>query len=282
MPTEDYYKVLGVPRNASNEQIKEAFRKKAKLYHPDVNKDPTASEKFKELAKAYQTLSDTDERKKYDRFGMSDKFSQSTFDFSKFFTNSNSFFDFNFSENIREKGPTKVVDVECHLQELFFGVEKMFRVRRVRLAPFGRSVTEEVERVVQIRPGYKAGTKITFPGLGDEKPGLQPGDIVFVVKEKPHPLFRREKDDLIVTKTVSLKEALTGVCFMVTSIDGKKFKVDSTNFVLYPGFVYSIQDAGMPITKYWPSRGLLKIVFKVNFPQGLSQTQKATLKTVLD
>ncbi len=69
MSQRDYYEILGVPRSASNEEIKAAFRKLARQYHPDVSQEPDAEERFKEINEAYAVLSDTDKRAAYDRFG---------------------------------------------------------------------------------------------------------------------------------------------------------------------------------------------------------------------
>src|SRR4030095_15673017 len=69
MSNNDYYETLGIGRNASDDEIKGAFRKLARQYHPDVNKDPGAEEKFKEINEAYGVLSDSDKRARYDRFG---------------------------------------------------------------------------------------------------------------------------------------------------------------------------------------------------------------------
>ena len=67
--SKDYYEILGIDKNASKDEIKSAFRKKARVYHPDINKAPDAEEKFKELGKAYETLMDDDKRALYDRYG---------------------------------------------------------------------------------------------------------------------------------------------------------------------------------------------------------------------
>ena len=77
MPSQnkDYYKILGVDKKASDEEIKSAYRKLAKMYHPDVNKEPGAAEKFKEISEAYGVLSDKTKRSNYDQFGSADGFS---------------------------------------------------------------------------------------------------------------------------------------------------------------------------------------------------------------
>lgn len=74
---------------------------------------------------------------------------------------------------------------------------------------------------IDIKPGWKKGTKITFPEKGNQEPGVIPADLIFVVDEKPHPVFRREGNDLVVNQKISLLEALTGKVVDFTTLDGR-------------------------------------------------------------
>ena len=138
----DYYEVLGVSKNATDEEIKRAFRKLAKQYHPDVNKEPGADEKFKEIGEAYAVLSDAQKRQQYDQFGHA-AFDQNGgfggagfggFDFSDF--DLGSIFDMfgggfgggRSSRNTRAKGDDKLVNMTITFEEAVYGCEKEFKV----------------------------------------------------------------------------------------------------------------------------------------------------------
>jgi len=140
----DYYEILGVPKSASKDEIKSAFRKKARELHPDVNKAPDAEEKFKELGRAYETLMDDDKRATYDRFGEdglknAGYSSQGPFAggfgnldeiFSAFFGD---FGNFGFSSqsadpNAPRRGDNLRLDLEISFEEAVFGVEKQIKI----------------------------------------------------------------------------------------------------------------------------------------------------------
>ncbi len=143
--TMDYYEILGVDKNASKDEIKKAFRQKARQYHPDVNKAPDAAEKFKEIGKAYETLSDDNKREIYDRYGEDglsnagfnpNSFSMDDIDLSDIFS---SFFGsgFGFSSgyernpNAPQRGEDLRLDIEIDFLEACFGCEKEIKIRHL-------------------------------------------------------------------------------------------------------------------------------------------------------
>ena len=142
----DYYEVLGVPRNASQEDIKRAYKRLARQYHPDINKSPDAEEKFKEINEAYQVLSDPQKRAQYDRFGhagVGGGFPGNVdFDFSGFPDLSEifeEFFGFNMGGRQRRRRPERgrdlQVDVTITFEEAVFGTEKTLEIPRWEPCP---------------------------------------------------------------------------------------------------------------------------------------------------
>lgn len=137
MAKRDYYEVMGVARNASPEELKSAFRKLARQYHPDVNKSPDAEERFKEINEAYAVLSDSERRSVYDRFGhdglsgMGGMPDFTTIDFSDLFEE---FFGFGStrrrSRNSPRRGPDLTYAVQLTFEEAIFGVEKEIEIAR--------------------------------------------------------------------------------------------------------------------------------------------------------
>ena len=121
---------------------------------------------------------------------------------------------------------------------------------------------------VQIDKGMKHNQKITFPGEADQKPGLQAGDVVFVVQQKDHKVFKRKNDDLLIEQNIPLVEALCGTNFIVNHLDGRKLVVKTApGEIIRPGDVKTIDDEGMPMHKNPFVKGKLFIHFKVEFPK---------------
>lgn len=133
---------------------------------------------------------------------------------------------------------------------------------------------------IDVKPGWKKGTKITFPEKGDEAPGIIAADIIFVVDEKKHPQFERDGNDLIKTVTVDLHEALLGTSVFITTLNGKSINVEVPEIVS-PKYVKVLVGEGMPLSKSPTSKGDLKIKFDIRFPTELSVEQRATLKSCL-
>lgn len=133
---------------------------------------------------------------------------------------------------------------------------------------------------INVKPGWRAGTKITFPKEGDQGPNNIPADIVFIVKDKPHPVFKRDNDNLIYTATVPLGKALTGCVVDVPTLDGRLISIP-INDIVKPGYQKVVPTEGMPISKDPNTRGDLIIQFNIEFPNQLNPEQKRMLKEAL-
>ena len=133
---------------------------------------------------------------------------------------------------------------------------------------------------IEIKPGWKKGTKITFPEKGNEQPNMIAADLVFVVDEKPHRLFTRDGNDLIVTQKISLAEALTGYTVHLTTLDGRALIIPINN-VIHPSYEEVVPGEGMPIPKDPSKRGNLRIKFNIKFPTTLTSEQKTGIKKLL-
>jgi curved DNA-binding protein len=236
----DYYEVLGVPRGAGDEEIRSAYRKLAREYHPDVNKDPGAEDRFKEVSEAYEVLRDPEKRQKYERLGANWKAGEDVSGASGFGGgfrgggaqgfgdgDGDGFSDFFESffggrrggspgfEGFSMRGGDQEAPLEVTLEEAARGGK-----RRISLAD-GRDFE------VQIPPGVRDGQKIRLAGQGGEGASGGPaGDLYLRVRIKRHPRFRREGDDLVVEIPVAPWEAALGATVPVPTLDGSaKVKV---------------------------------------------------------
>ena len=133
---------------------------------------------------------------------------------------------------------------------------------------------------IEIKPGWKKGTKITFPEKGNEQLNVLPADLVFIIDEKPHSTFTRDGNDLVVTQTISLVEALTGYTVHLTTLDGRSLTIPINN-VINPDYEEVVPKEGMPIPKDPSKRGNLRIKFKIKFPTRLTDEQKSGIKKPL-
>ncbi|CAL0324712.1 unnamed protein product [Lupinus luteus] len=143
-----------------------------------------------------------------------------------------------------------------------------------------RSTTVEEILTIEIKPGWKKGTKVTFPEKGNEQRGIIPADLVFIIDEKPHSVFKRDGNDLIVTQKIPLVEALTGYTTQLTTLDGRNLTV-SINTIISPSYEEVIKGEGMPIPKEPSKRGNLRVKFNIKFPSRLTSEQKSGIKRLL-
>ncbi|XVF02301.1 hypothetical protein REPUB_Repub04eG0163900 [Reevesia pubescens] len=307
----DYYNILRVSRNATEEDLKKSYKRLAMRWHPDKNpvNKKEAEAKFKQISEAYDVLSDSQKRQIYDLYGEeglksaelsspsgfsgggaggvgsgSYRFNPRNADdiFAEFFGGSEKKRDY--GEAGVGQGKKKAAPVEsklaCSLEELFKGVRRKMRISRTVPDEFGKPKTAEEILKIDIKPGWKKGTKITFPEKGNHEPGVTPADLIFVVDEKPHPIFKRDGNDLVVNQKISLLEALTGITLSLTTLDGRNLTVPVIDIVK-PGHEVMIPNEGMPISKEPSKKGNLKIKFDIIFPSRLNAEQKSDLKRAL-
>lgn len=133
---------------------------------------------------------------------------------------------------------------------------------------------------IDIKPGWKKGTKVTFPEKGNDEPGIIPADLVFVIEEKPHHVYVRDGNDLTVNQEISLLEALTGKTLELTTLDGRNLIIPLTDIVK-PGHEIVVPNEGMPISKEPRKKGNLRIKIDVKYPTRLTEAQKSDLRRVL-
>ena len=249
MATKDYYNVLGVSKNASDEELKRAYRKLAMKYHPDKNPNKKeAEERFKEINEAYAVLSDKEKRKQYDTFGAEgfrQRFTQEDifrgFDFDEILSrlfggrgkrefryggrggfDSGDFFGgqspYQNMGRMPQKGEDVLYELTISLEEAASGGEKRISYRK-------NGKVEDVS--VRIPRGIPSGKKLRLAGKGMEgKNGGPPGDLYLQIVIKEHPIFIREGDDLIAEKEIAFSEAVLGTTIEVPTLEGlKKMKV---------------------------------------------------------
>ncbi|XP_023029212.2 dnaJ protein homolog 1 [Leptinotarsa decemlineata] len=329
----DYYKILGIPKNASDDEIKKAYRKLALKYHPDKNKSPGAEEKFKEVAEAYEVLSDKKKRDIFDEFGeeglkggipggtTGGQFGNGTFSytfhgdpratFAQFFGNVNPFQDlfgmddpfqnaggavddpfshfFHISSNhrspsnqrnSRQQDPPIEHDLYIPLEDIMTGCTKLMKINR-KVIRNGVQVKEDKMLEINVKPGWKAGTKVTFPKEGDQGPNKIPADVVFIIRDKPHKLFRREGSDIKYTAKISLREALCGCTVTVPLLEGGSISLDYSREVVTPETAKRIPGRGLPLPKEPSQRGDLIVNFEIRFPDRIPEKTKRMLAEVL-
>lgn len=327
----DYYNILKVNRNASDDDLKKAYKRLARIWHPDKNpvNKTEAEAKFKRISEAYDVLSDPQKRQIYDLYGeealKSGQFPpppQSSSSSSRSFHHHRqnpspataSSFRFNprdaddiyaefFGPDDIGAGPSarrdaffrtsnggggaalrKAAPVEnalpCSLEDLYKGVKKKMKISRNVCDAFGKSRNVEEILTIEIKPGWKKGTKITFPEKGNQEPGVIPADLIFVIDEKPHALYRRDGNDLVINQEITLLEALTGKTLDLTTLDGRSLMIPLTDIVK-PGAEVVVPDEGMPISKEPGKKGNLRIKLNVKYPSRLTSEQKSDLRRVL-
>jgi curved DNA-binding protein len=225
----DYYETLGVPRDATSEQIRSAYRKLARRYHPDINEDEDAEERFKEVAEAYEVLSDGEKRERYDRLGANwrdgedvsgapgfEGFGRATSDGVRFEFGDGGFSDFFESlfgsartGDVRIRGADLEAAVDLSLEEAAAG------------GPLRISLDDGRSFTVNVPAGVRDGQRIRLAGRGGEGIGEgSTGDLYLRVHLRPHRTFRVEGRDLHLDVPVTPWDAALGTTLEVPTLTG--------------------------------------------------------------
>jgi curved DNA-binding protein len=299
---EDYYKVLGVSKGASDEEIKKSYRKLAMKYHPDHTKgDKNAEEKFKKISEAYAVLSDKEKRKEYDTFGAEgfrQRFSQEDifrgFDFgdifkefgfgggnifgnrgggARFSYGSGSPFGFGAEQQQAQmKGSDLIFELGLTLQEVASGTSKL-----VTFQHQGRS--EKI--TVKIPKGMITGRKLRLAGKGNPSPyGGPSGDLYIQAKVQDDPDFEVKGYDLYLNREVKLSEALLGTTLSVPTLTDKTLNLRIPPGTK-PGTKMRMSGHGLPMMKA-KKKGDLFVKIQIKMPKKLTREQKNLIQKLAD
>jgi curved DNA-binding protein len=283
MPT-DYYQVLGVPRTATADEIKKAYRKLARKHHPDLNPNsPDAKKKFQEINEAHEVLSDPESRKKYDAYGEqwkhADQFEQakkeqgsransgggpggspfgsSGMDEEDLFS---SMFGGGRGRQVKFRG-------QDYQTELRLDTDSAYRTHKQTLAVNGKQIR------ITVPAGVENEQTIRIPGQGG--PGVNGGpngDLYITFLVTPHPRFKRVGKDLFLAQDLDLPTAMLGGEITVETMDGKvKLKVmpETQN-----GTKVKLKGKGFPVYKQEGQFGDLFVTYNVKLPTGLSDRER--------
>ncbi|XP_074271940.1 uncharacterized protein LOC141595887 [Silene latifolia] len=324
----DYYSILQVNRNATEEDLKKSYRKLAMKWHPDKNPNnkKEAEAKFKEISEAYEVLSDEKKRRVYDQYGeeglntggspfgnngrgynprsaediFTEFFGSSPFAFGSS-PNSGKSKQYSYGDggsfgvtdnvfrtncdstmaNTPKKPPSIEHNLDCGLEELYSGSTRKMKISRMVVDHVNGSLVPDTEILtIEVKPGWKKGTKITFPDKGNEQPNQLPADLVFVINEKRHGVFQRDGNDLIISYKVTLAQAIGGTTVNIITLDGRNLSIPVTEIVT-PNFELVVAQEGMPIAKEPRQKGDLRIKFDIKFPAKINVDKKKALKRAL-
>ncbi|MFC1837344.1 DnaJ C-terminal domain-containing protein [Thermodesulfobacteriota bacterium] len=304
----DYYEVLGVKKDSSSQDIKKAYRKLAMKYHPDRNKgDKEAEEKFKKISEAYAVLSDDEKRKQYDTFGASG--------FQQRYSQEDIFRGFDLGDILKEFGlggmgggfrtsggqgspfetfffqgggpgggtasfhhqqPVKGADLNYELsvslEEILHGSDKTISLRK-------EGKTENVS--VKIPKGIRAAQKLRLAGKGSPSPqGGPPGDLFLIINEQPHPVFKRDGNNLAVEQKISFSKACLGTEVSVNSLEGKELKIKVPAGIQQQSKL-RLKGHGLPSGPKG-GRGDILVKISVDIPKDLTEEQKKLIRELAD
>lgn len=309
MEFKDYYNVLGVERDAADREIKAAYRKLARKYHPDINPgDKKAEERFKEINEAYEVLGDSEKRKKYDQLGSNWEEILRNREYARQYTHPDfewpgaeafdpgDFFEAFFGGRGPSKRKSRGADIEGEihltLEELYNSVKKSIKLNVSEVCQYCKGsgttsssfasaslcrhcsgtgrVSKSKNIEVKIPKGLKEGSKIRLAGMGEEGRGGR-GDLYLTVRLLPHKCFKPEGYDIYCDLPVWAYEAELGTEILVPTLNGKvKLTIPPET---QSGSLLRLKGKGLPGSNT-RENGDLYFRIKVMIPKGLSGKEK--------
>lgn len=334
--SKDLYNILGVDRNATQDEIKKSYRNLSKKYHPDLNKEPEAEAMFKEISGAYEILSDNEKKSNYDRFGTSDKQSNPFshgFDFGDVFSQFSDIFGSrgNPFQRRQNRGGDLRIKVSLTIEEIIKGSERNIKYKRLdKCTPcdgkggsdmtschncngsgrqvitqntmFGQ-IRQEVECAqcsgfgeiilnkctvcngqgttvkdesvkVDIPAGVSNGMQLNLEGYGNSvKNGIN-GDLHVLIDEIRSNIYRRENNNIIMDKEISMIDSILGVKTKIKApLEELEFDIPGGT---EHGKVFTLRGKGVPDVNY--GLGALLINIKIKIPKNISESDKSLLE----
>lgn len=302
MAESDYYKILGVSKTATEDEIKKAYRKLAMKYHPDHAKgDKAAEEKFKQVSEAYAVLSDKEKRQQYDTFGSAG--------FQQRYTQEDIFRGFDFEDILRQfnlggagfstgrkggsrkfsfgggtpfgnfagqdtpvKGSDLIYELPLTLQEVVMGTSKQISFQHGQ---------QSENLTVKIPKGLITGKKLRISGKGEPGPyGGPAGDLYIKAKILDDPVYDVKGHDLYIKRSIKLTEALLGVTAAVPTIDGKELSLKVPAGVKHKTQM-RLSGNGIPFMNE-EIRGDLYVQIDVQMPKHLTKEQKQLIEQLAE
>jgi len=278
----DYYKTLGIDKNASAEEIKKAYRKLARKMHPDLNpNDKDAHQKFQQINEAHEVLSDAEKRKKYDQYGKdwqhADQFeqqrqsqqNQQRYSGSQFSGGDDTDFSSFFESMFGQQGRSSQAKYrgQDYNAELKLNLTDAMQTHQQTLTVNGKNIR------ITIPAGIENGQIIKLKGYG--APGVNggpAGDLFITFSIAPHPQFKRLGNDLYTNATIDLYTAVLGGETTIDTLSGKvKLKVNpETQF----GTKIRLKGKGFPVYKKEGEAGDLYVTYDIKLPTNLTDEQK--------
>jgi curved DNA-binding protein len=278
MQYQDYYKILGVSRSASQEDIKKAYRKLALKYHPDKhNGDKNMEKKFQEITEANNVLSDPAKRQKYNLLGSNWQqyektgFEDFNFDLKDIFGGGgvSDFFKQFFgggeaepkSQTQNLKGQNAEIDISLSLEQAYYGTERTFNVDGDKIK-------------VNIKPGVAHDQVLRVKEKGGSSDGGSRGDLLIKIKIIPHGRFDRKQNDLYQDIKIGLYTAILGGKVEVPTLKGAPIQINIPAGV-ENGKTLRLKDLGMPVYNSATQSGAMYLKIMVKMPQNLTNEERA-------
>ncbi|CAI9769222.1 unnamed protein product [Fraxinus pennsylvanica] len=302
----DYYTVLGVSKTSSKSEIKSAYRKLARNYHPDVNKEPGAEEKFKEISNAYEVLSDDEKRSIYDRYGEAGLkgAGMGTGDFSNPFDLFESLFDGlggmggmgmggRGSRNRATEGEDQIYNLVLNFKEAVFGVEKEIEIARLESCNTcdgemstpcntcnGDGRVRKSKRIsLKVPAGVDSGSRLRVRSEGNAgRRGGPPGDLFVIIEVLADPVLKRDDTNILYTCKVSYIDAILGTTLKVPTVDGMvDLKIPPGT---QPNTTLVMAKKGVPLLNKRNMRGDQLVKVQVEIPKRLSTEERKLIEEI--